>query len=74
MKIKKKKPTMKMMEKVINNLIINLENLAKRQYNIEFIQDNYFEWKDEKDEFKEYIQRKAEELSKDRDSKGVSDK
>ncbi len=62
------------MERVINNLIINLENLAKRQYNIEFIQDNYFEWKDEKDEFKEYIQRKAEELSKDRDSKGVSDK
>jgi len=62
------------MEKVINNLIINLENLAKRQYNIELIQDNYFEWKDEKDEFKEYIQKKAEELSKDRDSKGVSDK
>jgi len=62
------------MTKVVNNLIVNLENLAKRQYNIEFVQDNYLEWKKEKDEFKKYIQAKAEELIKSRDSKDVSDK
>ena len=72
--MKKKKPTMKEMTKVVNNLIVNLENLAKRQYNIEFVQDNYLEWKKEKDEFKKYIQTKAEELIKSRDSKDVSNK
>ena len=74
MKLKKKKPTIKQMEKVVNNLIINLESLAKRTYNIEFIIDNYHEWKGEKDEFKKYVLDKAEELSKDGDSKSVSDK
>ena len=62
------------MEKVVNNLIINLESLAKRTYNIEFIIDNYHEWKGEKDEFKKYVLDKAEELSKDGESKSVSDK
>ena len=57
-----------------NNLIINLENLAKRMYNIEFIIDNYHEWKGEKDEFKQYVLDKAEELSKDRTSDNLSDK
>ena len=46
------------MTKVVNNLIVNLENLAKRQYNIEFVQDNYLEWKKEKDEFKKYLNEK----------------
>ena len=62
------------MEKVVNNLIINLESLAKRTYNIEFIIDNYHEWKGEKDEFKKYVLKEAEKLSKDGDSKSVSDK
>ncbi len=72
--MKKKKPTIKQIEKVVNNLIINLENLMKRMYNIEFILDNYHEWKGEKDEFKKYVLDKAKELSKDGDSKGVSSK
>ena len=62
------------MEKVINNLIINLENLAKRTYNIEFIIDNYHEWKNEKDEFKKYVLEKAEKLPKDRTGDNLSDK
>ena len=62
------------MEKVINNLIINLENLAKRMYNIEFIIDNYHEWKGEKDEFKKYVLEKAEKLPKDRTGDNLSDK
>ena len=65
LKMKKKKPTIKEIEKVVNSLIINLENLAKRTYNIEFIIDNYHEWKGEKDEFKKYVLDKAKELSKD---------
>ena len=36
----------------------------KRMYNIEFILDNYHEWKGEKDEFKKYVLDKAKELSK----------
>jgi hypothetical protein len=72
--MKKKKPTIKQIEKVVNNLIINLENLMKRMYNIEFILDNYHEWKGEKDEFKKYVLDKAKELSKDGDSKSVSSK
>ena len=46
----------------------------KRMYNIEFILDNYHEWKGEKYEFKKYVLDKAKELSKDGDSKGVSSK
>ena len=46
----------------------------KRMYNIEFILDNYHEWKGEKDEFKKYVLDKAKELSKDGDSKGISSK
>ena len=62
------------MEKVINNLIINLENLAKRVYNIEFILDNYHEWKGEKDEFKKYVLERAEKFSKDGTGDNLSDK
>ena len=72
--MKKKKPTIKEIEKLINNLIINLENLAKRTYNIEFIIDNYHEWKGEKDEFKKYILERTEKLSKDRTGDNLSDK
>ena len=43
------------MQKVVSNLIVSLENLTKRVYNIEFIIDNYHEWKNEKDEFKKYV-------------------
>ena len=61
------------MEQVVNNLIINLENLAKRTYNIEFIIDNYHEWKGEKDEFKKYVLKEAEKLSKDGAGDSVRD-
>jgi len=59
---------------VVNNLMIGLENLAKRTYNIEFVLDNYHEWKNEKKEFTEYLNEKAKELAKNRTSDSVSDK
>ncbi len=54
--------------------MIALENLAKRTYNIEFVLDNYHEWKNEKKEFTEYLNEKAKELAKNRTSDSVSDK
>ena len=62
------------MVKVINSLIINIENLRKRTYNIEFVLDKYHEWKGEKDKFGKYVHEKAEELIKNRASDSVSDK
>ena len=59
---------------MVNSLIINLENLAKRVYNIEFVIDKYHEWKGEKDKFGKYVHEKAEELIKDRARSNVSDK
>ncbi len=59
---------------MVNNLMIALENLAKRTYNIEFVLDNYHEWKNEKKEFTEYLNEKAKELAKNRTSDSVSDK
>ena len=59
---------------MVNNLMIGLENLAKRTYNIEFVLDNYHEWKNEKKEFTEYLNEKAKELAKNRTSDSVSDK
>ena len=62
------------MLKVINTLIINVENLTKRTYNIEFVLDKYHEWKNEKEEFKKYVHEKAGELIKDRDSNNIPNK
>ena len=59
---------------MLNNLIISVENLAKRMYNIEFIIDNYHEWKNEKEKFKKYVLKKAEKLSKDRAGDSISNK
>ena len=58
---------------MVNNLMIGLENLAKRTYKIEFVLDNYHEWKNEKKEFTEYLNEKAKELAKNRTSDSVSD-
>ncbi len=62
------------MVRTVNNLKINLENLARRTFNIEFVVDNYHEWKDEKKEFTEYLHKKAEERTKNRTSDNISDK
>ena len=59
---------------MVNNLSINLENLARRTFNIEFVVDNYHEWKNEKKEFAKYLHEKAEERTKNRTSDNISDK
>ena len=62
------------MERVVNNLIINLESLAKRMYNMEFVSDNYYEWKNDIEKFKKYLDNKIKEESNNRTSDSVSDK
>ena len=62
------------MQKVVSNLIVSLENLTKRVYNIEFIIDNYHEWKNEKDEFKKYVLDVVEKSTKNRVGDNISDK
>lgn len=62
------------MQKVVSNLIVSLENLTKRVYNIEFIIDNYHEWKNEKDEFKKYVLDVVEKSTKNRTDDIISDK
>ena len=62
------------MQKVVSNLIVSLENLTKRVYNIEFIIDNYHEWKNEKDEFKKYVLNVVEKSTKNRVGDNISDK
>ena len=62
------------MQKVVSNLIVSLENLTKRVYNIEFIIDNYQEWKNEKDEFKQYVLDVVEKSAKDGANSNVSSK
>ena len=59
---------------MVNNLIINVENLTRRVYNIEFVIDKYHEWKNEKEKFEKYIHEKTKELIKDRTGDSVSDK
>ena len=59
---------------MVNNLIINLENLTKRMYNMEFVSDNYYEWKNDKEEFKKYLDDKVKGESNNRTSDSVSDK
>ena len=46
----------------------------KRVYNIEFIIDNYHEWKNEKDEFKQYVLDVVEKSAKDGANSNVSSK
>jgi len=58
---------MKEMQKVVSSLL-------QRVYNLEFIIDNYHEWKNEKEEFKQYVLDVVEKSSKNRTVDNVSDK
>ena len=62
------------MEKVTNNLIVSLNNLAVKVNNLDYVLGVYHEWKKEKEEFGEYLRKRVEELSKVRDNKSISDK
>ena len=63
----KKKPTAKEMEKVINLVIQQTEILIQRVNKLEFITETYHEYKNEKEDFIKYLNRKVEKSNKDRD-------
>ena len=66
MKQKKKKPTMKEMERVVNQLILQSQNQARRISSLEFITEKYHEWKKDTDTFGKYLRDKVEEVNKNR--------
>lgn len=55
------------MEKVINLVIQQTEILIQRVNKLEFITETYHEYKDEKEDFIKYLNRKIEKSNKDRD-------
>ena len=61
------------MEAVIGNVIRSLENLQARVFNLEFINDNYYEWKKEKEEFVKHLEKKAKEVAENRAKGSVRD-
>ena len=70
-KKKAKKPTIKELFQVQNNLIMMVEHLRVRVSDLEFIIQTYHEWKNEKPEFIKHLHEKVEKLRKDRDSSSV---
>ena len=61
------------MEIVIGNIIKNLESLKARVFNLEFINDSYYEWKKEKKGFIGHLEKKAAAIDKDRAKDSVRD-
>ena len=61
------------MEKVINQVIVMVENLRVRLNNVEYITETYHEWKKDKEKFKKFLHAKTERLLKDRAGNSVPD-
>ena len=62
----RKKPTIKEVVKVVNNLIMEKQMLIQRLINLEFLVDCYFEFKDEKGDVQKYVEQRIEKINKDR--------
>ena len=72
--MKKKKPTIKEVLKVVESLINEVQILQRRQTNLEFINSSYYDWKKEKSKFQKHVNKKLEKLSKDRANDSISNK
>ena len=59
---------------MVNSLIINQNNLAKKVNSLDFVLGVYHEWKKETKEFGKFLSEKIEEVSKDRTGDNLSDK
>ena len=62
------------MERVVNQLILQNQNLLKRVSSLEFITEGYHEWKKDTKEFSEFLRNKVEELDKNRVNSDLSNK
>ena len=65
---------MKEVEKVVNQLILQNQNLLRRVSSLEFITEGYHEWKKDTEEFSKFLRNKVEELDKNRANNDLSDK
>ena len=54
------------MERVVNQLILQNQNLQRRVSSLEFITEVYHEWKKDTDTFGKYLRDKVEEVNKNR--------
>ena len=72
--MKRKKPTMKEMVRVVSSLIEEIKRISHNLANVEFLIDSYFEWKDEKGDLKKYVEQRIKKLDKNRDSSSVPNK
>ena len=72
-RMSRKKPTIREIQKVVSSLIVEIQNLQKRMINIEFVFDNYFEYKKEHKKYKKYLEGVIDE-SKTRAGSDMADK
>ena len=61
------------MEKVINLVINQIEILRQRLGKLEYITETYHEYKEEKEDFIKYLDKKLERENKDRDGGSIRD-
>ena len=61
------------MERVVNQLILQNQNLLRRISSLEFITEKYHEWKKETKSFTKFVRDKVEELDKNRAENSISD-
>ena len=62
------------MERVVNQLILQNQNLLRRVNSLEFITEGYHEWKKDTEAFSKFLREKVEKLDKNRTNNDLSDK
>ena len=62
------------MERVVNQLILQSQNLQRRVSSLEFILESYHEWKKDTEDFSKFLREKVAKLDEDRAGNSVSDK
>ena len=62
------------MERVVNQLILQNQNLLRRVSSLEFIVESYHEWKKDTEKFSKFIRDKVEKLDKNRADSNIPDK
>ena len=70
---KRKKPTVKEVSNVLNQVIQMVEYLRREVSKLSYITEKYHEYKEEKEDFIKYLQEQAPGDDKDGDSNGVLD-
>ena len=70
---KRKKPTLKEVTSVVNQVIQMVEHLRSEVSRLGFVTETYHEYKKDKEDFIKYLQEKVARDDKDRNSDNVLD-